>query len=259
MTQRKKKQGKSVSLHEGLPRIEPNACGIDVGATEHWVAVPADRDEQPVRRFESFTSDLHGLADWLKQCAVETVAMESTGVYWIPLFQILEERGFRVHLVNAANVKNVTGRKSDITDCQWLQILHSYGLLRGSFRPASQICALRSYWRHRQRLIQLAAIHVQHIQKALTEMNLQLHNVISDLTGVTGQKILRAIVGGERDVEKLAAMKDYRIKSSRDTIAKSLVGEYRPEHVFALQQSLELWDFYGQKLEACDRQIQQQL
>ena len=182
-----------------LERINPNAAGIDCGSEAHYVAVPADRDPTPVRSFQTFTAELHRLADWLTACGVTTVAMESTGVYWIPLYEILEARGLDVVLVNARHVKNVPGRKTDVVDCQWLQELHSVGLLRGSFRPTAAIAALRAYLRHRETLVQSAATHVQRMQKALVQMNLQLSVVISDITGVTGLRILRDIVAGRTD------------------------------------------------------------
>ena len=239
-----------------FPTMNTNAAGIDIGSGEHWVAVPEDRDDKPVRKFGCFTAELHAMADWLENCGIETVAMESTGVYWIPVFQILESHGFEVKLVNAKHVKNVPGRKTDVLDCQWLQRLHTYGLLSGSFRPEDSICVLRSYWRHRDNLIRYAAAHVQHMQKALTEMNIQLHKVISDITGVTGMCIIRAILAGERNPVKLAQMRDPRIKSSVETIAKALEGDYRKEHLFALKQALELYEFYHHQIEACDQQIE---
>jgi transposase len=241
---------------DSFPIINPNAAGIDVGSEEHWVCVPEDRDEEPVRRFGCFTADLYAMADWLKKCRIDTVAMESTGVYWIPLFQVLEDRGLEVKLVNARHVKNVPGRKTDVLDCQWLQRLHTYGLLAGSFRPEDCICVLRSYWRQRDRLIRYTSAHVQHMQKALTEMNVQLHKVISDITGTTGMRIIRAILDGERDPLKLAQMRDPRIKSSAETIAKALQGDYRQEHLFALRQSLELYEFYQRQIQSCDREIE---
>lgn len=258
MTKEMKKQSGQKRGRKGsrvLPLLNPNAAGIDVGASEHYVAVPADRDEQPVRRFGAFTEDLHALAQWLVQCGVTTVAMESTGVYWIPLYQILEDYGLAVKLVNARHVKHVPGRKSDVQDCQWLQQLESFGLLSGSFRPEAKICILRSYMRQRERLIRSASRHVQQMQKALTEMNIKLHHVISDLTGVTGLAIVRAILAGERDRLKLAALKDRRIRSSEATIAKALEGDYRAEHLFALRQALELYDYYQQKIAECDGEI----
>src|SRR3982751_111584 len=195
---------KSKRRCDQLPVLHPDAAGIDVGASELFVAVAADRDPHPVRRFQTFTRDLNELADWLQACGIHSVAMESTSVYWIPVYQILEGRGFELYLVNAHHVKNVPGRKTDISDCQWIQYLHSVGLLRASFRPPEAICAVRSLLRHRANLTRYAGSHVQHLQKALTQMNLQLHNVISDLTGVTGLAILEAILAGERDPQKLA-------------------------------------------------------
>jgi transposase len=244
---------------QALTITHPNAAGIDIGSASHYVAVPPDRDDEPVREFPSFTADLHRLADWLHECGVDTVAMESTGVYWIPLYELLDARGFTVLLVNARHVKNVSGRKSDVLDCQWLQQLMSYGLLRGAFRPANQVCALRSLWRQREMLLRSQARHVQHMQKALTQMNIQLANVISDVAGETGQKILRAIVAGERDSQALAAMKNVRIRASVDEIAKSLQGTWRDEHLFALKQALALFDFYATQLTECDCEIEQQL
>lgn len=236
--------------------VHPNAAGIDIGAEQSYVAVPADRDETPVRAFGCFTEDLHKLAHWLEACGIDTVALESTGVYWVPLFQILEGYGFEVYLVNARHVKNVPGRKTDVLDCQWLQQLHTFGLLSASFRPEDEICVLRSYWRHRDNQVRYAAAHVQHMQKALEQMNVQLHKVISDITGVTGLRIIEAILSGERDRQKLAALKDQRIQSSQDRIAKALEGDYRQEHLFALRQALESYRFYQGQIAACDQQIE---
>src|ERR1700674_1814043 len=240
-----------------LHNLNPNAAGVDIGATEIYIAVPVDRDPQPVRHFSTFTEDLHAAADWLKACHIETVAMESTSVYWIPFFQVLEARGFQVFLVNAHHVKNVPGRKSDVSDCQWLQFLHSVGLLRGSFRPEQAVCMVRSILRHRDGLVEMASSHVQHIQKALDQMNLQLHHVISDITGVTGLTIIEAILAGGRNPHTLAALRDRRIKASADTIAKSLVGDYRREHLFTLRQSLVAFRHYQELIAACDREIAQ--
>jgi len=240
-----------------LPLIYPDAAGIDIGSEMHYVCVPADRDAQPVRKFGCFTPDLHELATWLKNCNIKTVAMESTGVYWIPLFQILEHNGFEVILVNARHVKNVPGRKTDVQDCQWLQQLHGYGLLRGSFRPADEICVLRSYMRQRENLIRSASGHIQRMQKALVQMNLQLHKVISDVTGTTGIKIIEAIIKGERNPHLLASLKDYRIKNSEETIAKALDGDYREEHLFSLKQEFDLYRIYQEKIIECDNQIVQ--
>jgi transposase len=245
---------RAAEFNEGLEQIRTKAAGIDIGATEIWVDVGRN-DAEPVRRFETFTADLNEMADWLKRCGIETVAMESTGVYWIPTFQILESKGIEVILVNAHHVKNVSGRKTDMEDCQWLRVLHSYGLLSASFRPQTDIAVLRSYLRHRQTLIQYAAGHIQHMQKALTQMNLQLHHVISDITGATGMRIVRAIVEGERDRNRLAALRDGRTKATEETIAKALEGDYRGELVFALKQSLELFDFYQKQIQACDNEI----
>lgn len=239
--------------------IHPNAAGIDIGAESHWVSVPPERDIEPVREFSCFTGELHAMATWLKQCGITTVAMESTGVYWIPVFQILETSGLEVYLVNARRVKMVPGRKSDVLDCQWLRQLHSYGLLSASFRPKDEICALRSYIRHRERLTQNASTHIQRMQKALTEMNLHLKRVLSDVTGVTGMAIIRAIVAGERDPKQLAALKDPRAKRSKTEIAAALVGDYRAEQLFILTQELQLYDTYRQQIQLCDQQIENAL
>ncbi|SDX60418.1 IS110 family transposase [Nitrosomonas halophila] len=252
----KLKPGKS---RTALTITHPNAAGIDIGSASHFVVVPPDRDDEPVREFPSFTDDLNALADWLDACGVDTVAMESTGVNWIPLFELLESRGFTVLLVNARHVKNVSGRKSDVLDCQWLQQLMTYGLLRGAFRPSDEVCVLRSLWRQRGMLLKTQGRHVQHMQKALTQMNIQLANVISDVVGETGQKILRAIVAGERDGQVLAAIKNIRIRASEDEIAKSLQGNWRTEHLFALKQALAMFDFIGLQLAECDREIETQL
>lgn len=246
-------------LRASLTITHPNAAGIDIGSASHFVAVPPDRDDTPVREFPSFTVDLGAIADWLRACGVDTVAMESTGVYWIPLFELLESRGFTVLLVNARHVKNVCGRKSDVLDCQWLQQLMTYGLLSGAFRPAERVCVLRSLWRQRAMLLRSQGRHVQHMQKALTQMNVQLANVISDVVGETGQKILRAIVAGERDGQVLGSMKNARIRASVDEIAKSLQGSWRAEHLFALKQALDAFDFIGTQLAECDREIERQL
>lgn len=246
--------------HASLPLFEPNAAGIDVGATQIFVAVPPDRDAEPVRCFDTFTADLERLADWLLQCKIRTAAMESTGVYWIPLFQILERRNIEPVLVNAQHLKNVPGRKkTDVVDCQWIQHLHTAGLLRGSFRPNQQICAMRSLWRHRDNLIQLATVHLQHMQKALDQMNLQIHHVISDLAGTTGLAIVDAILAGERDPRKLAQLRDWRIRASEETIMKSLVGDYREEHLFVLKQSLESYREYQRLIQQVDLEVKRMM
>lgn len=238
-------------------QLNLHAAGIDVGSAEHWVCVPAASSENNVRVFGCFTPDLQAMATWLKSCGVTTVAMESTGVYWIPIFQILESVELEVKLVNAHHLKTVPGRKSDVLDCQWLQKLHTYGLLAGSFRPDDQVCVLRSYVRQRERLIQSAAVHIQRMQHALIQMNLHLHKVISDITGLTGMAIIRAIVAGERDPHVLAALKHSRIRSTHEQIAQALTGNYRAELVFILQQELALYDLHQQQLAACDMQIEQ--
>jgi transposase len=222
----------------------------------HVAAVAADRIAEPVRSFGTFTTDLHRLVDWFEECGVETVAMESTSVYWIPVFELLEARGFEVFLVNARDAKHVPGRKTDVSDAQWLQRLHSHGLLRASFRPKGEIVELRAYLRQRERLLEYAASHIQHMQKALTEMNLQLHHVVTDITGATGLRIIRAILAGERDPAVLALLRDTRCHASVETITKALTGHYRAEHLFALEQALALYDAYQEKASACDARIE---
>jgi transposase len=252
----KAKTGQRSKSKKPLVLVHRNAAGLDVGATFHVVAVPADRDHEPVRSFKSFTGDLHALADWLKSVGVTTIAMESTGVYWIPVFEILEARGFEVLLVNARNVKNVPGRKTDVNDAQWLQQLHEHGLLRGSFRPRDGVARLRALLRHRERIVEYAASHIQHMQKALMQMNVQLHHVVSDITGVTGMKIIRSILDGIRDPKVLVRHRDDRCKASIETVCKALDGNYRTEHVFALRQALELYDFHRAKVDECDVEIE---
>ncbi len=252
-------RGELNGLPEALSQVNLNAAGIDVGASSHFVAVSEGRSEQPVREFEAYTSELYRMADWLLECGVETVAMESTGVYWIPLFGVLEERGLEVMLVDPRRLKNVPGRKTDVSDCQWLQQLHTYGLLSGAFRPDAEIRRLRSYLRQRSMLVEYAAHHIQHMQKALTQMNVKLQHVISDITGKTGMDIIEAIVRGERDPGQLAGLRDRRIRADEETIAKSLHGDWREEHIFELTQALELYRFYHAKIDECDRQIEKQL
>ena len=221
-----------------------------------YVAVPPERDSEPVRVFGTFTSDLQNLVKWLQQCRMTTVAMESTGVYWIPLVQMLEEAGMQSCLVNARGLKNVPGRRTDWHDCQWLQYLHSVGLLRAAFRPAQEVCAVRSIWRQRSELVAMAAQHVQHMQKALTQMNLQIQHVISDITGVTGLAIIDAILAGERDPDQLARLREPSIQASPETIRESLLGDWRHEHIFVLGQSRSLYQSYLQQIGACDREIE---
>src|SRR5262244_2903573 len=251
----RRRQFKVTSLPPHLQHINVNAAGIDVGAEQHMVAVPEGRDEVAVREFGTFTAELEAIANWLAQCGVTTVAMESTGVYWIPMFERLERRGFEVKLVDARHVKNVSGRKSDVLDCQWLQQLHTYGLLQGAFRPPDEICVLRSYMRQKEMLIQTSSMHVQHMQKALQQMNLLLHNVVSDITGVTGMKIIKAIIAGERDPNVLALNREKECRNSEQTIAKSLVGNFRDEHLFALKQAVELYETYQAKIAECELAI----
>ena len=242
--------------HPELRPVNAGAAAIDIGSKMHMAAVDPTCTETPVRSFGTFTRDLHDLADWFKACGVTSVAMESTGVYWIPAYEILEQHGFEVILVNARYAKNVPGRKTDVSDAAWLRQLHSYGLLRGSFRPDAEIARLRAYLRQRERLVEYAAAHIQHMQKALMEMNLQLHHVVSDITGATGMRIIRAIVAGERNPDVLTTYRDVRCHSSTETIRAALVGNNREEHIFALTQSLELYDTYQAKMLDCDRKLE---
>ena len=237
------------------PLVEPNAAGIDVGAREMYVAIPPDRDPEPVRVFATFTADLEALADWLVDRGITTVAMESTGVYWIPLYQILEDHGIRACLVNARHMKNVPGRRTDWHECQWLQYLHTTGLLRAAFRPEPQVCAVRSLLRHRSDLVQMASQHVQHMQKALTQMNVQLQHVISDINGLTGAAIIDAILAGERDPAQLVKLRQSRIRADEATLRKSLEGDWREEHLFTLRQSRDMYQAYRDRIAECDREI----
>jgi transposase len=244
---------------DGFPEINPDAAGIDVGNAQHYVAVPPGRDAEPVRVFGCFTTDLHAMADWLRRSRIKTVAMESTGVYWVALYEVLESCGFEVCLVNARQAKNLPGRKTDVKDCQWLQQLHSYGLLTRSFRPQGEIIILRRYLRHRETLVQEAGTCIQRMQKALTEMNIQLANVISDISGMTGLRILHAIVDGERDPQRLAALRDWRIKATEKDVAKSLRGNWRDELIFVLEENLGLYGVYQERIARCDERIEQHL
>ena len=243
----------------GLPIVNDKAAAIDIGSRFHVVAVPPDLCDEPVRTFQAFTADLERMADWIASLGIKTVAMESTGVYWIASYEVLEARGVEVIVSNARESRAVPGRKSDVNDAQWLQRLHACGLLRPSFRPSGGIAALRAYLRLRERHLDYAAAHIQHMQKALTFMNLQLHHVVTDVTGATGIRIIRAIVGGQRDPSILAGMRDRNCKSSVETIRAALVGNYQPEHVFALQQALALYDFYQARVDECDAQIERTL
>jgi transposase len=247
---------KQTRRQTALPPVHANAAAIDIGATIHVAAVGPDRDPEPVRTFGTFTTDLHRMADWFAACGIETIVRESTGVYWIPAYEILEGRGFDVQLVKARDAKHVPGRKTDVSDAQWLQRLHAHGLLRASFQPKGEITALRAYLRQRERLLDYAASHIQHMQQALMQMNLQLHHVVADITGMTGLRIIRAIVAGERDPQVLAASRDHRCHASAETIRQALTGHYRAEHLFALTQALELYDVYQAKVHACDARIE---
>jgi len=248
--------GKSL---ESLDVVHPDCAGIDVGKRKHYVAVDPSRFEDPVRSFGSFTDDLEEMSGWLGECGVRTVALESTGVYWIPMFEVLDRAGFDVQLVNPRATKQVSGRKSDVLDCQWIRQLMSYGLLRGAFRVQDELCPLRSYVRNRSRLVRQRSRSVQHIQKALTLMNVQLDNVLSDVMGKTGQLIVRAIVSGERDGASLARFRDRRCKADRHTIARSLRGNWREEHLFALRQALDQYDVFQRQIDDCEERINAEL
>ena len=241
------------------PEMRPNAAGIDLGATVHYVAVPHERDAQAVRSFGTQTGDLHALADWLIACKIKTVAMEATGVYWVPLFQILEDRGLEVCLVNARHVKNVPGRKTDVQDCQWLQYLHSVGLLHASFRPPAAVCAVRALVRHRESLVRTGCEHLLRVQKALDQMNVQVHRAVTDITGETGTAILEAIVKGERNPEVLAQLRNVRCKKTEAEIAAALRGDWRPEHLFTMRQSFEAWQYHQKLIVECEAELRKQM
>ena len=242
-----------------LKVVNPDCAGIDIGKDRHFVAVDPERCSEPVRSFDGFTRDLEAMAAWLSSCGVKKVAMESTSVYWIPVYEVLERAGFEVMLVPPRMTKQIAGRKSDVLDCQWIWQLQSYGLLRGAFRPGDAICPLRSYVRQAKRLIEDRSRCVQHMQKALTQMNVLLDSVLADITGQTGQKILRAIIDGERDPQRLASFRHRRVKASADTIAASLEGTWREEHLFALEQAMQRYDFLEQQLEDCEARITAQI
>lgn len=256
---KQKNQERPNSSNSSLPVLFPDTAGIDIGSKSHFVAVPSDRGGNPVREFSTFTADLLKMVNWLKECKIKTIIMESTGVYWIPAFELLESNGFDVKLVNSRHVKNVSAHKTDVLDCQWLQQLGTFGLIKGAFRPADEILPLRTYLRQRDMLIKTASSHILHMQKALTQMNLHLHNVISDITGTTGIAIIRNIVAGITDPKFLASLRDERCHNSEEVIEASLVGNYRPEHLFSLKQALELYDYYKEKIAECDYQIEKQV
>lgn len=254
-TQKSKRRKKKVSIDAAWEAVNPHAAGLDIGGREHFACVPPSATPNNVRSFGTFTADLEALAQWLKDCGVTSVAMEATGVYWIPVFQILEARGFTVILVNARQTKNVAGRKSDVQDCQWIQRLHTFGLLQASFRPEDPYCVLRTYLRYRDELIGARSVQCQHIQKALQQMNVQLTQVLSDVMGVSGRAIIEAILQGERDPEELLGWVDGRVRATPAEIKKALQGDYRPEHLFVLQQAFSLYGVYEEKINACDQQI----
>ena len=257
--QRRELTRKIQSQDLSLEVVHPDAAGIDIGNESHYVAVPSTRDSQPVQRFGCTTGELKAMAEWLKQCRIRTVAMQSTGVYWVAVYDILEQAGFEVYLVNARDTKNLPGRKSDVQESQWLMKLHTYGLLRNSFRPSQEIRMMRTYWRQRNDLVQSAGRHIQRIQKALTQMNLQLANVLSDVSGVTGQAIIKSILRGERDPQKLAALRDLRVKASEEQIAESLEGNWQPDLLFVLKQEQDGYEFCQKQIAECDRQLEQYL
>jgi transposase len=242
-----------------LEVVHPDAAGVDIGNESHYVAVPPNRDSQAVRRFGCTTAELKAMAHWLKQCRIQTIAMQSTGVYWIAVYDVLEAAGLDVYLVNARDTKNLPGRKSDVQESQWLMKLHTYGLLRNSFRPSQEIRIMRTYWRQRNDLVQAAASHIQRMQKVLTQMNIQLANVLSDISGVTGQAIIQAILAGQRDAHKLAELRDPRVRASEEQIAQYLEGNWQEDLLFVLKQEQQGYEFCQQQMAACDRQLQQYL
>src|SRR6266571_3137354 len=257
--QRRETMRKIQSDDLSLEVVHPDAAGIDIGNESHYVAVPPMRDSQPVRRFGCTTAELKAMAQWLKQCGIRTVAMQSTGVYWIAVYDILEAADLEVYLVNARETKNLPGRKSDVQESQWLMKLHTYGLLRNSFRPPQEIRTMRTYWRQRNDLVRAAGRHIQRIQKALMQMNIQLANVLSDVSGMTGQAIVQAILAGERDPYQLAALRNWRGKASQEEIARSLEGNWQEEHLFVLQQEQDGYQFCLKQMAECDQRLQQYL
>ena len=254
--ERRDLQRRLFSDDPGLEILHPDAAGIDIGSESHFVSVPPERDPEPVREFGSWTADLEGMAVWLKSCGVKTVAMQSTGVYWLAAYDVLEKHGLEVFLVNARDTRNLPGRKTDVQESQWLRKLHTYGLLRNSFRPPDEIRAVRTTWRVRDRLVKDASRYVQHMQKALTTMNVQLANVVSDITGVTGQAIIRTILQGERDIYVLADLRDPHVKASREEIARSLEGNWRADVLFELKQAVDAYDFVQTQMKECDQELE---
>lgn len=254
-TAKRKQTKQKISINAAWKPVNLHAAGVDIGSGEHWACVPAGTSASPVQKFGAFTEDLEAMALWFKQCGVTSVAMEATGVYWIPLFQILERHGFEVILVNTRQTKNVAGRKSDVLDCQWIQRLHMYGLLQGSFRPEDGYCVVRTYLRYRDELVAARSTQCQHMQKALVQMNLQLSQVLSNVTGVSGLEIIQAILAGERDPTRLAALVHKSVRASQANIRLALQGDYRVEHLFVLQQAYELYHTYDAKITACEERI----
>ena len=260
--ERKKKAGKSIQPKvdlKALDVVHADAAGIDIGGSEHWVAISPDRDEQPVRCFACFTADVEQMADWLVARGIRSVAMQSTGVYWMPVFEILQQHGLEVYLVNARHTKNLPGRKSDVAECQWLLKLHTFGLLNNSFQPSDEVRAVRSLWRHRGGLVGQASSAIQRMQKALVEMNIQLSTVLSDLSGVSGMAIVQAILDGKRDPRELAKLADPQVKASKAVIAKSLHGNWREELLFVLRQEVESYRACQDRIAACDKKVQELL
>src|ERR1700674_270812 len=257
--QRREMTRKIQSEDLSLEVVHPDAAGIDIGNQSHYVAVPPTRDSQPVQRFGCTTAELKAMAEWLKQCRIRTVAMQSTGVYWIAVYDILEEAGLQVYLVNARETKNLPGRKSDVQESQWLMKLHTYGLLRNSFRPSQEVRTMRTYWRQRNDLVRAAGRNITRIQKAMTQMNIQLANVLSDVSGVTGQAIIKAILAGERDPHELAAFRDRRVKASEEEIARSLEGNWQEDLLFVLKQEQDGYEFCQKQMAECDRRLEQYL
>lgn len=254
--ERRELQRRIIAGDAALEVVHPNAAGIDVGNESHFVAIPPDRDAIPIREFGSWTADLHEMAQWLKENGIQTVAMQSTGVYWIAVQEVLEKHGLEVYLVNARGTKNLPGRKSDVQESEWLRKLHTYGLLRNSFRPPAEIRAVRTIWRQRDRLVKDCGRAIQQMQKALTTMNIQLANTISDISGLSGQAIIRAIVAGTRDPRELAKLRDPRIAASEEEIVQSLQGDWREDVLFELRQVLEAYDFYQKQMADCGRELE---
>jgi transposase len=252
---RRNRKGWGRGIPKGLRVVNPDAAGIDLGSKSHYASVPEDRSADPVREFGCYTPQLEEMAQWLIGCGIKTVVMEATGVYWIPVFRVLESRGLEVLLVNPRHVKYVPGRKTDVADCQWLRQLHTFGLLKGAFVPPQEVAAMRTYWRQRKDLVEAASREILHMQKALTQMNIHLHVVLSDITGVSGMKILRAIADGERDPARLAGLANTQVRAPFEEIKQALSGHYTNEHLFVFRQALDLFDVFQAKVRDCDEQL----